>query len=209
MLTWIFLKGLLAGFLIAAPVGPINVLCVRRTIMHGRIVGLVSGLGAAAADTVFGGIAAFGLSFVYQLLLTERFWLGLGGAALLTIIGIRTLYAEPPRPTDTPDPTNLVGDFTSTFFLTLTNPVTILSFLAAFTAVGVAAEPGEPIGLDEWVLVLGVFIGATTWWLFVTEVVALFHGRIPESFLRWTNRIAGMVILGFAAAVLWMVAGSA
>jgi threonine/homoserine/homoserine lactone efflux protein len=208
MLTWIFLKGLLAGFLIAAPVGPINVLCVRRTIMHGRLVGLVSGLGAATADTIFGGIAAFGLSFVYQLLLTERFWLGLGGAALLTVIGIRTLYAEPPRPTESPDPTNLVGDFTSTFFLTLTNPVTILSFLAAFTAVGVAAEPGEPIGLDEWVLVLGVFIGAATWWFFITELVALFHGRIPEGMLRWTNRIAGVVILGFAAAVVWMVIGT-
>lgn len=208
MLTSVFLKGLLVGFLIAAPVGPINVLCVRRTIMHGRLVGLVSGLGAAAADTVFGGIAAFGLSFVYQLLLTERLWLGLGGAALLVMIGIRTLFAEPPRPTETPDPTNLVGDFTSTFFLTLTNPVTILSFLAAFAAVGVAAEPGEPIGLDDWVLVLGVFFGAATWWLFITEAVALFHGRIPLAILRWTNRVAGVVILAFAAAVLWMVLGA-
>jgi threonine/homoserine/homoserine lactone efflux protein len=193
MLTSVFLKGLIVGFLIAAPVGPVNVLCVRRTIMHGRLVGLVSGLGAAAADTIFGAIAAFGLS------------LGLGGAALLIVMGVRTLFAEPPRPTETPDPPNLLGDFTSTLFLTLTNPVTVLSFLAAFTAFGVAAEPGETIGFDDWVLLLGVFLGAGTWWLLLTETVALFHGRIPEGMLRWTTRVAGVVILAFAAAVLWVV----
>lgn len=205
MLTSVFLKGLIVGFLIAAPVGPVNVMCVRRTIMHGRLVGLVSGLGAAAADTIFGAIAAFGLSFVYELMMTERLWLGLGGAALLIVMGIRTLFAEPPRPTETPDPPNLLGDFTSTLFLTLTNPVTILSFLAAFTAFGVAAEPGEPVGLDDWVLLVGVFLGAGTWWLLLTETVALFHGRIPEGMLRWTNRVAGVVILAFAVAVLWVV----
>lgn len=205
MLTSIFLKGLVVGFLIAAPVGPVNVMCVRRTIMHGRLVGLVSGLGAAAADTIFGAIAAFGLSFVYELLMTERFWLGIAGGALLMVMGVRTLFAEPPRPSDTPDPPNLLGDFTSTLVLTLTNPVTIVSFLAAFTAVGVAADPGEPIGLDDWILLLGVFLGASTWWLFITAAVALFHGRIPLTMLRWTNRIAGVVILAFAVGVLWVV----
>jgi threonine/homoserine/homoserine lactone efflux protein len=205
MLTSVFIKGLLVGFLIAAPVGPVNVMCVRRTIMHGRLVGMVSGLGAAAADTIFGAIAAFGLSFVYELVMTERFWLGIAGGALLLVMGVRTLLAEPPRPTDTLDPPNLLGDFTSTLFLTLTNPVTIVSFLAAFAAVGVAADPGEPIGLDDWVLLLGVFLGASTWWLFITEAVALFHGRIPLAILRWTNRVAGVVILAFAACVLWVV----
>jgi len=205
MLTSIFLKGLVVGFLIAAPVGPVNVMCVRRTIMHGRLVGLVSGLGAAAADTIFGAIAAFGLSFVYELLMTERFWLGIAGGALLMVMGVRTLFAEPPRPSDTPDPPNLLGDFTSTLVLTLTNPVTIVSFVAAFTAVGVAADPGEPIGLDDWILLLGVFLGASTWWLFITAAVALFHGRIPLTMLRWTNRVAGVVILAFAVGVLWVV----
>ena len=205
MLTSLFIKGLLVGFLIAAPVGPVNVMCVRRTIMHGRLVGLVSGMGAATADTIFGAIAAFGLSFVYEMMMTERFWLGLGGGVLLLVMGIRTLLAEPPRATDTVDPPNLLGDYTSTLFLTLTNPVTILSFLAAFTAVGVAADPGEPIGLDDWILLLGVFTGATSWWLLLTEVVASFHGRIPLTLLRWTNRIAGVTILAFAVVVLWAV----
>jgi threonine/homoserine/homoserine lactone efflux protein len=205
MLTSLFIKGLLVGFLIAAPVGPVNVMCVRRTIMHGRLVGLVSGMGAATADTIFGAIAAFGLSFVYDMMMTERFWLGLGGGVLLLVMGIRTLLAEPPRATDTVDPPNLLGDYTSTLFLTLTNPVTILSFLAAFTAVGVAADLGEPIGLDDWILLLGVFTGATSWWLLLTEVVASFHGRIPLTLLRWTNRIAGVTILAFAVVVLWAV----
>jgi threonine/homoserine/homoserine lactone efflux protein len=205
MLTSLFIKGLLVGFLIAAPVGPVNVMCVRRTIMHGRLVGLVSGMGAATADTIFGAIAAFGLSFVYEMMMTERFWLGLGGGVLLLVMGIRTLLAEPPRATDTVDPPNLLGDYTSTLFLTLTNPVTILSFLAAFTAVGVAADLGEPIGLDDWILLLGVFTGATSWWLLLTEVVASFHGRIPLTLLRWTNRIAGVTILAFAVVVLWAV----
>ncbi len=205
MLTSVFIKGLIVGFLIAAPVGPVNVMCVRRTIMHGRLVGFVSGMGAATADTIFGAIAAFGLSFVYEMLMTERLWLGLGGGVLLLVMGVRTLLAEPPRATDTADPPNLLGDYTSTLFLTLTNPVTIVSFLAAFTAVGVAAEPGEPIGLDDWVLLLGVFLGASTWWLVITEAVALFHGRIPLTILRWTNRVAGVVILAFAVVVLWVV----
>lgn len=203
MLVSVFITGLIAGFVIAVPVGPINVLCVRRTIMHGRLVGLVSGLGAAAADTLFGAIAAFGLVFIYTLLLTERFWLGIGGTAILIVIGIRTLLAEPPRPQASPDPPNLLGDFTSTFFLTLTNPVTILSFLAAFSAFGIQGD--ERIGLDDWLLLLGVFIGSTAWWLILTTSVGLFHGKFDDRTLRWANRIAGLVILAFAAAILWNV----
>lgn len=203
MLTWIFVKGVIVGFLIAAPVGPINVLCIRRTIVQGRIVGLVSGLGAAAADTFFGIIAAFGVAFVQKILLAERFWLSLAGAAVLAVIGLRILNAEPPRPAQTPDPPDLLHDFTSTFFLTLTNPVTILSFLAAFSAFGVGYEDGDTIDVGEFLLVAGVFVGAAAWWLLLTEVVHLFHGRLPLGFLRWANHIAGAVILAFAAGILW------
>lgn len=203
MLTWIFVKGVIVGFLIAAPVGPINVLCIRRTIVQGRIVGLVSGLGAAAADTFFGIIAAFGVAIVQKILLAERFWLSLAGAAVLAVIGLRILNAEPPRPAQTPDPPDLLHDFTSTFFLTLTNPVTILSFLAAFSAFGVGFEDGDTIDVGEFLLVAGVFVGAAAWWLLLTEVVHLFHGRLPLGFLRWANHIAGAVILVFAAGILW------
>jgi threonine/homoserine/homoserine lactone efflux protein len=200
MLISVFLKGMIVGFMIAAPVGPINVMCMRRTIMHGRLVGFVSGLGAAVADTVYGAIAAFGLVFIYTLLLTERMWLGLGGTAVLVVIGLRTLFAEPPRPKSEPDPTNLLGDFTSTFFLTFTNPVTVLSFIAAFTAFGV--EGDDKVDFSDWLLLLGVFVGASAWWLLLTTSVGLFHGRFTESTLRWANRVAGVFILAFAAIIL-------
>src|SRR5215469_17446660 len=109
----VFVKGLIAGFLIAAPVGPINVMCVRRTIVHGRVVGIVSGLGAAAADTLFAAIAAFGLTFIHDFLMREKVWFGIGGAALLVIIGLRILIATPPREKkdeQEKDPANLLGD---------------------------------------------------------------------------------------------------
>lgn len=202
MLISVFFKGLIVGFLIAVPVGPINVLCVRRTIVHGRLVGLVSGLGAAAADTFFGAIAAFGLNFVNSLLMSERFWLGLGGAAILVVIGIRTLTAKPPQPREEEtDPASLIGDFTSTCLLTLTNPVTILSFLAAFSAFGL--ESDDQIDVDDWLLLLGVLLGSSLWWLTLTTIVGTFRDKFNQETLGWANRIAGVIILAFAAVVLW------
>jgi threonine/homoserine/homoserine lactone efflux protein len=197
----VFVKGLIAGFLIAAPVGPINVMCVRRTIVHGRLVGIVSGLGAAAADTLFGAIAAFGLTFIHDFLMREKVWFGIGGAALLVIIGLRILVATPPQEKEEKDPANLLGDFTSTGFLTLTNPVTVLSFLAVFSAFGVQSE--ERSLADSWLLLLGVFLGSSLWWLVLTTTVDLFRDRFNREGLRWANRIAGVLILVFAAVVLW------
>jgi threonine/homoserine/homoserine lactone efflux protein len=205
MLTSMFLKGLVVGFVIAAPVGPVNVLCARRTIVYGRLVGIVSGLGAALADTFFGAVAAFGLVFIHTLLLTERFWLGLGGTVILVVIGIRTLTADVPRPKEgQEDAANLLGDFTSTFVLTLFNPVTILSFLACFSAFGIDSD--ERVSLDDWMLLLGVFTGATAWWLFLTTTVGMFRRKFNQETLRWANRIAGVIILAFAAVILWNVA---
>ncbi|HTY67505.1 MAG TPA: LysE family transporter [Alphaproteobacteria bacterium] len=201
----VLVKGLIAGFLIAAPVGPINVMCVRRTIVHGRLVGLISGLGAAAADTFFGAIAAFGLTFIHDFLMREKFWFGIGGAALLLVIGVRILLAKPPQEKkdddEEKDPASLLGDFTSTGFLTLTNPVTVLSFLAVFSAFGVQNE--ERSLADSWMLLVGVFLGSSVWWLLLTTTVALFRDKFNREGLRWANRIAGVVILAFAAVVLW------
>lgn len=204
MLTDLFLKGLIVGFLIAAPVGPINVLCVRRTLVHGRLAGIASGLGAAFADTIYGALAALGLAFITGIMLEERFWLGVIGAAILVILGVRTLIAGPPRAAVTKDPSSLAGDFTSTFFLTLTNPITVLSFIAIFAAFGI--EGDDHIQLDDGLLLLGVFAGSLAWWLTLTGLVGLFHGRFSEEGLVWTNKVAGIIILGFAGVVLWEVA---
>jgi threonine/homoserine/homoserine lactone efflux protein len=201
MLSTLFLKGMVIGFLIAVPVGPINVLCVRRTIMHGRIAGIVSGLGSAGADTLFGAIAVLGLAALESVVFAERFWIALVGAAMLIVLGIRTLLAAPPQPSAAPDPTSLLGDFTSTFVLTLTNPITILSFLGIFGAFGIHAD--DRIDQYDGLLLLGVFLGSTVWWLLLTGVIGVFHGHFNETGLRWANRVAGVLILAFAAAVLW------
>jgi threonine/homoserine/homoserine lactone efflux protein len=190
--------------LIAAPVGPVNVLCIRRTIVHGRMVGVASGLGAAAADSMFGAIAAFGLSFVHELVMREKFWFGLIGAGVLLVIGLKTLWAKAPKEKDDEDekdPATLLGDFTSTLILTLTNPVTVLSFLAVFSAFGVQND--EKTLADEWTVVAGVFLGATLWWLLLTNGVAFFRDRFNQRGLRWTNRIGGVAILVFAVVVFW------
>lgn len=204
MILTLFVKGLLIGFVIAAPVGPINIMCVRRTIVHGRLAGFVSGLGAAFADTILGAIAIFGLAFLTDLLLTERFWLALGGAIFLAVLGVRSLLKPPPKLVSGRDPTNLFGDFTSSLLLTLSNPITILSFFGIFAAFGV--HPDEQIGPDDWAALLGVFSGAMVWWITVTGLAGMFHGRFTVSGLMWANRITGIVMLVFAAVVMVEVA---
>jgi threonine/homoserine/homoserine lactone efflux protein len=200
MILTLFVKGLLIGFVIAAPVGPINIMCVRRTIVHGRLAGIVSGIGSALADTILGAIAIFGMAFLADVLLEERFWLALGGAIFLAVLGVRSLTKPPPKLVSARDPTSLLGDFTSSLVLTLSNPITILSFFGIFAAFGV--HPDEQIGPDDWAALLGVFSGAMAWWLTVTGLAGMFHGRFTVSGLIWANRITGIVMLVFAAAVM-------
>jgi threonine/homoserine/homoserine lactone efflux protein len=204
MILALFVKGMLIGFVIAAPVGPINIMCVRRTIVHGRLAGIVSGCGAAVADTILGAIAIFGLAFLTDLLLEERFWLALGGAVFLAVLGVRSLTKPPPKLVSARDPTNLLGDFTSSLVLTLSNPITILSFFGIFAAFGV--HPDGQIGPDDWAALLGVFSGAMVWWLTITGLAGVFHGRFTVTGLMWANRITGIVMLVFAAAVMVEVA---
>ncbi|MBI3503755.1 MAG: LysE family transporter [Proteobacteria bacterium] len=200
MFDWIFLKGAIVGLLIAAPVGPINVLVIRRTLVHGRLAGLASGLGAALADTVFGAIAALGISMLQTFLDEAHVAISLVGAAILVGMGVRLLRQPGPAIAAGTDPAGLLADFTSTLFLTLTNPITVLSFMAVFAAFGV--RPDGQIGLNDWLLLAGVMAGATAWWLIVVEGVCLFRDRFTTTGLTWANRIAAIVILAFAAAVV-------
>jgi threonine/homoserine/homoserine lactone efflux protein len=199
MFDWLFLKGAIVGLLIAAPVGPINVLVIRRTLVQGRLAGIASGLGAALADTVFGAIAALGVSMLQDFLEQERTLLSLAGAAILLGMGIRMLHRPAPTLTAGRDPAGLFADFTSTLFLTLTNPITVLSFMAVFAAFGVRPD-GQTDG-TEFLLLAGVMAGATLWWMIVVEGVCLFRDRFTTTGLTWANRIAALVILGFAVAV--------
>src|SRR5690348_5648959 len=137
-----FLKGLILGFSIAAPVGPIGVLCIRKTLQFGRFSGLFSGLGAAAADAIYAVIAGFGLTFVSNFLLAGQYWFQLIGGVFLLYLGWKTFVAKPEEQSNHLSHSNLLHDFASTFFLTLTNPMTILSFLAVFAGLGLSRTQG-------------------------------------------------------------------
>lgn len=200
MLTVLFLKGLVIGFTIAAPVGPVNVLCARRTLIHGHLAGMFSGIGAALADTVFACAAAFGLSFLTGILIAEQTWLRILGGLFVITMGIHGLAMRPPRLSSAPDPTSLLGDLTSTFFITLTNPITIISFIAVFSAFGIPAD--DQVDIQDWVLLIGVLLGSLAWWLLLTGGVTIFRTKFTTDGLLWANRISGVIIIGFGVAAL-------
>ncbi|HEX5094073.1 MAG TPA: LysE family transporter, partial [Burkholderiales bacterium] len=139
-MSGLFLKGLAFGFLLAATVGPMWVLCLRRTLAYGAATGLASGMGIAVADGLYGAVAAFGLTAVSSLLLAQSFWIGLAGGAFLVYLGVRTLRAQPQVGEDVPRPAGLAQAFASTLLLTLANPPTILAFAAVFAGLGLAAS---------------------------------------------------------------------
>ncbi len=195
--TTFFLRGLVVGFSIAAPVGPIGVLCIRRTLVQGRISGFVSGLGAATADALYGCVAGFGLTFISSFLIGQQEWFSLAGGAFLLYLGIKTFLARPSERSASERGSGLLAAYGSTFFLTLTNPLTILAFAAIFAGLGlgIASQAGEY--LSAGILVLGVFSGSTAWWLILSAGVGLVRKRFDLQALRWVNRISGLVIGGF------------
>jgi threonine/homoserine/homoserine lactone efflux protein len=188
------LKGLLIGFAIAAPVGPIGVLCIRRTLAEGRLSGLVSGLGAATADAFYGAVAAFGLTFVSNFLISQQTWMRLLGGLFLCYLGIRTLLAAPAEKPATATGIGLLAAYTSTLFLTIANPTTILSFAAIFAGLSLGTASRDYTSAA--VMVSGVFLGSALWWLLLSGGVSLFRTRIRPGGLRWVNRISGAVITG-------------
>jgi threonine/homoserine/homoserine lactone efflux protein len=189
------IKGAVIGFVVAAPGGPIAVLCIHRTIGEGRLSGLATGLGAALADTVYGGLAAFGLSFVTRVLIDEQSYLRLAGGLLLCALGAATLLRRPTIREDLDDHLTLLGSFASAFALTLANPITVLAFLAIYTGFGLGHIAGHRI--DGATLVAGVFLGAAAWWLLVTIGTALFRDRFTDKGLLWITRASGLAIIGF------------
>ncbi|MFB3885191.1 MAG: LysE family translocator [Thermodesulfobacteriota bacterium] len=199
MKSGFLLRGLIIGFSIAAPVGPIGVICIRRTLAQGRTFGLISGLGAATADGIYGSIAGFGLTFVSSILIGQQSWLRLVGGLFLCFLGLRTFFASPPRKEAGTESTGLLGAYASTFFLTLTNPMTILSFAGIFAGFGVGSTSGNYVSAA--ILVLGVFIGSALWWLILSTAVGMISKKVQPRKLRWVNRISGMIILvlGFLA----------
>ena len=196
----LFLRGFLIGLAIAAPVGPIGVLCIRRTLADGRPVGFVSGLGAASADAVYGSVAAFGLTAISGALIAYQFGLRLVGGLFLLVLGVRTFAAPVAERPATAGGRGLIGAYASTFALTLTNPMTILSFAAVFAGLGIVATGRDY--REAALLVGGVFTGSATWWLALSLGVGALRMRLGPSAFRWVNRLSGAVIFAFGVAVL-------
>lgn len=197
----VFVKGVFLGFVIAAPVGPIGILCARRTLTHGRRAGLVSGMGAATADAIYGFIAAFGLTVIADFIAGHQLWLRLLGGVILTVLGVQAFFAVPVRKCDLPRTArHYAGLYSSTFFLTLTNPMTIFSFAAVFAGFGLAGAKGDLA--SSAVLILGVFLGSALWWLFLVGIFSIYRKRFHDHQLHWVNRIAGTIIGGSGIAAL-------
>ncbi len=200
MVPGLFLKGLIIGFSIAAPVGPIGLLCIRRTLTVGRTTGLMSGLGAATADAFYGFIAGFGLTALSSLLICQQEWFRLIGGFFLCYLGLKALFSKPAEQMASAKGKGPMGAYLSTFFLTLTNPMTILSFAAIFAGLGIASSGVDYIAAG--ILVLGVFLGSALWWLLLSSGVAFFQEKFNLRELKWVNRISGILILFFGLYVL-------
>ena len=196
-----FLQGVIIGLSIAAPVGPIGILCIRRTMANGRIMGFLTGFGAATADAVYGAIAAFGLTSISLLLINYQDLLRLIGGIFLIFLGLRTFFAKPSNRSIQTRETNYFNAYISTFFLTLTNPLTILSFMGIFAGLGIAAN-NESETSDAILLVTGVFIGSTLWWVLLISAAAILRGKLTTKGLMWVNRISGIIICGFGLIAL-------
>ena len=188
----IFLKGICIGFALAVPIGPIGIMCIRKTLTEGRLRGLIIGLGAATADLIYGTVAAFGLTFISNALFNQRVWIRLVGGTLFLLIGIRAFRARPSKSNLSFNSKGAFGSYISTVFLTLTNPLTIFAFVAVFAALGLGK------GLDYFstsALVIGVFIGSSLWFLSLNSGATIFRKKLNLARLRWINRIAGILIM--------------
>lgn len=188
------LLGLIIGFTIAAAVGPISLLTIRRTIAHGQLYGLVSGLGVATADASYAGIAAFGLTAITSVLVSGRFLLGVVGGAIIVLLGLRTMLSRPGEVARDADRPGLPAAYLSIFALTMTNPMTILSFAAVFTGLGLAVGSSF---MDALVLTLAVWVGSSLWWVVLTSIVGWFRERVSTTALLWVNRISGAALVAF------------
>jgi threonine/homoserine/homoserine lactone efflux protein len=199
----LFIKGLIIGFAIAAPVGPIGILCIQRSLHDGFRIGLMTGLGAALADGTYGLIAGFGLTALSTLMVAHQFWIRVVGGLFLLYLGIKLFLTKPQeKSAGSSDKSSWHALFT-TYFLTLTNPATILSFVAVFAGLGLGTI--NPSYFDAIILVLGITIGSGIWWLILSSgVVFMLHHRLSQTMMRGINRLSGIIIFAFGIVALLM-----
>ena len=202
----LIVSGFVIGLIAAVPIGPVNLLCVRRTFAHGSLYGFLSGLGAALADGVFATIVGFGFTAIAQLIKSHSTILEIGGGTMLLVFGIRTFLASPQLRLDEKlkareqDASTLARAMASTFALAITNPATLLTFTLMFAGVA-GLVGGKASYFGAGLLVCGVLAGSTTWWFTLTTVAGLFHAKIDERVMTFINRASGAVITTFGLVV--------
>jgi threonine/homoserine/homoserine lactone efflux protein len=192
-----FIKGIIIGILVSAPMGPIGVLCIQKTVNKGRFLGFFSGLGAATADTLYAVLAAFGVTFITNFMTQNRLIFQIVGIIVLLFMGMRMLFNNPIKQyryyRTSSRKNNAIGDYVSVFFLTISNPLTIIFFGAAFTMLGLfTSSEGDKANS---ILVAGVFTGASFWWFILTYVVDIFRKHFRLRSIYWLNRISGIAII--------------
>jgi threonine/homoserine/homoserine lactone efflux protein len=198
--TWVLAQGGAIGFLVAAAIGPIAMLCIRTTLERGRIAGIAAGMGVAVADTIYAAIGAYGISFVGAALSSGESWLKLVGGIVLIGFGVYLARKQPIAQAEEQEvPKSIVADFWMTLALTLTNPMTILSFAGLFA--GVSGLRGFPLS-EIPALLLGVFAGSAVWWLALAFIIGLIRHRISPTTMLWINRASAAAIIGFGLYVL-------
>ncbi|MEM7759009.1 MAG: LysE family transporter [Cyanobacteria bacterium P01_A01_bin.40] len=197
----LLIKGLLIGLSIAAPVGAIGLLCINRTLSQGSLVGFVSGLGAATADSIYGCIAGFGLNFISDFLIQQQFWLQIVGGLFLCYLGVKTFTAKPKEQEFELSNNSLLNAYISTLSLTITNPTTILSFIAVFASLGLANTTTNHSSAA--VLVLGVFLGSACWWLILSSSVGLIRRKFNSLALKRLNQASDLIIAAFGVIAIF------
>jgi len=203
----LLVKGAIVGFLASIPLGPVGVLCIQRTINKGKRSGLYSGLGAAVVDMLYAVVAVLGLSFIITFIEEQAIYFQFMGGVVLLILGIRIFYTNPVHQIrkHRRKKTNLIEDFLSVVVLTLSNPLAVFLFIAAFAGIGIVTS--NKAWFNSGLLILGVFLGATLWWFMLTYTVNVFRKKFRLKQLWWVNKIAGaaIVLFGFFAvlSIFW------
>ena len=200
MSIYLLIEGILIGMMVAVPVGPLGLLCINRALATGALCGLFSGLGVASADALAAGIAALGISLVSGFLTDHQFLLRLGGGCLLCYLGLKIYRTKPAVQTPSGNVNGLAGAYATTFLLTFSNPVTILSFIAIYAGWQVESLHGHYLAAA--VLTLGVFCGSALWWVLLFLGMTTFPDRFSLQKLGWIHRVSGALITGFGLALL-------
>ena len=196
------IRGLVIGFTIAAAVGPITLLVIRRTIAHGGMYGFASGLGVATADATYAAVAAFGLTAITSVLVSGHVLLGIVGGAVIVIVGLRTMRARPSGPATDAERPGVAGAFASIYALTMTNPLTIVLYAGIFAGIGLVSGSSF---VDAGIVTLAAWLGSTLWWVVLCSIVGWARGRVSTTALRWVNRLSGAALVVFGVLAILQV----